>query len=152
MLNFYSGACVARGRGQQLALGPSDYWHSQRSLHLPRNGEATQTFSVLSLSSALWESDQKQFYDQGLLTLTSCQERERRGSKWSVARAPTHMQWGNTHEPWKTFHSNLFDFMLKTELLTFFSSETFWHGKVHACVSGAVKMHCGKCRRSGKLR
>lgn len=96
--------CSTESR-QQLILGPSVYWHSQRSPHIPCHGEVTQTFSVLSLPSALWESDQKQFYDQELLTLTSCQEWERRGSKWSAAHIATHVQCGNTHEPWNTCHA-----------------------------------------------
>lgn len=87
--------CCTESR-QQLVLGSSDYWHSQRSPHIPCHGEVTQRFSVLSFPSALWESDQKQFYDQELLTFTSCQESERRGSKWSAAHIPTHVQRG-TH-------------------------------------------------------
>ncbi|XP_034561263.1 uncharacterized protein LOC117828330 [Notolabrus celidotus] len=54
--------------------------------HIPCHGEVTQRFSVLSLPSAFWESDQKQFYDQELLTLTSCQESERRGQSPAVAQ------------------------------------------------------------------
>lgn len=76
---------------QQFLLSLNDYWHSRRSPHIPCHGEVTQRFSVLSPPSALWESDQKQFYDQELLTLTSCQESERRGSKWSAAHIPTHV-------------------------------------------------------------
>lgn len=76
---------------QQLVLSLNDYWHSRRSPHIPCHGEVTQRFSVLSPPNAPWESDQKQFYDQEPLTLTSCQESERRGSKWSAAHIPTHV-------------------------------------------------------------
>lgn len=116
--------CCTESR-QQLVLGPSVYWHSQRSPHIPCHGEVTQTFSVLSLPSALWESDQKQFLrpraaDAHFLP----RMRKTRFKVISGTHSDPRAVWEHT---WtlKYVSCKLSDFMLECELLKFLSYKTF---------------------------